>query len=159
MKKRFLFGAVPALSVCLVSALFLFTPGSARAADFGVRGGAYSDETDPFVGAEVLFGMDQAKHWYGDPNVEYVMSDTSHDITAFSFDFHYDFPSGQPYGFWAGAGPTLIHRNDTDANANDAGLNLLVGVGAKKGNVRPYGQLKAVVADDNEVVLGVGVRF
>ncbi len=161
MKQRFLFGAVSAANVCLISALLLFVPSPVRAADVGVRGGAYTDEDSPFLGAEVLFGMDQEKKWYGDPNVEHVFSDIN-DVTAFSMDFHYDFPSGQPYGIWAGAGPTLIHRdrsNEGLPDTNDAGLNLIMGVGAKKGTVRPYGQLKVVVADDSQAVLGVGVRF
>ena len=46
-----------------------------------------------------------------------------------------------------------------DHNTTDAGMNVLLGLGARKGDVRPYGQLKAVLAGDSEVVLGVGVRF
>jgi hypothetical protein len=155
--RRFL----PLAGACLGVIFFLASPGTARAVDFGVRGGVYSEEDSPFVGAEALIDLDQTGRWYGNPNLEHVFQDTA-DITSVSFDFHYDFPSGNPYTVWVGAGPTLIHA-DRDIpevpNGNDAGLNVVVGVGAKKGNVRPYGQLKAIVADDNQLVFGVGARF
>jgi hypothetical protein len=148
-------------SVCLIATLFLVSPTLLRAADFGVRGGVYPDENQPFLGAEAVFDVTSTGRWFGNPNVEHAFVDRG-DLTAVSFDFHYDFPSGAPYTVWAGAGPTLIHRDSDrpgDRNTTDAGMNVLLGLGAKKGNARPYGQLKAVVADNPEVVLGVGVRF
>jgi len=129
--------------------------------DLGIRGGVYPDEEQPFLGGEVLFGMDQGKRWCGNPNVEHVFLDNG-GLTAYSFDFHYDFPSGAPYTIWAGAGPTLIHRDrglPGDPATTDAGANLVFGLGATKGSVRPYGQLKVVVADDSQAVAGLGVRF
>jgi hypothetical protein len=83
-------------------------------------------------------------------------------LTALSFDFHYDFPSGQPYTVWAGAGPTLIFRDRNTpgrSDSTDTGVNLVLGVGGRKGDVRPYGQMKVVLANDTEAVVGVGVRF
>ena len=40
-----------------------------------------------------------------------------------------------------------------------AGMNLVFGVGATKGDVRPYGQMKVVVSNDTQAVLGAGIRF
>jgi hypothetical protein len=138
-------------------------PASAKT-DFGVRGGAYSNDVsdEPFVGAEALFTVGETHHWMGNPNLEHAFADTpSGDLTSVSFDFHYDFPTGSPYGIWAGAGPTLIFRdrNTPDLRDRDAGVNLLMGVGANRGDVRPYGQLKVVLSDDTAAVLGMGVRF
>jgi len=68
----------------------------------------------------------------------------------------------QPYTVWVGAGPTVIHKDENEPggrDTTDAGANLLMGVGANKGEVRPYGQLKLVFAEDSQAVLGVGVRF
>jgi hypothetical protein len=159
----------PSLSALRIAALLLSvallspSPGFSREADFGVRGGVYSeqDQDEGFLGAEALFDITQGGRWFGNPNVEHVFADSG-DLTSLSFDFHYDLPTGAPYSFWVGAGPTLIHddRNlPSPHNTTDAGVNLLFGVGAKKGNVRPYGQVKAVLADDSQVAFGVGVRF
>ena len=153
--RALLFTSASVLALCL-------STGSAQAkTDFGVRGGAYSDVNEPFLGAEALFEVGTTKRWFGNPNLEHAFADRG-DLTTVSFDFHYDFPSGQPYSFWAGAGPTLIFRDRTLTgieDRTDTGVNLVLGLGAKTGDVRPYGQMKVIVANDSEAVLGVGVRF
>ncbi len=134
---------------------------AAAEVDFGVRGGVDADEEQPFVGGEVLFSMDSNQQWFGNPNVEHVFLDNG-GLTMYSMDFHYDFPQGQSYTWWAGAGPTLLHQDadvPSDTDSTDAGLNLLVGVGATQGKVRPYGQFKVVVADDTSAIAGLGIRF
>ena len=143
-----------------VLAMVLSAPPALAKTDFGVRGGTYSDGDEPFLGAEALFGVGGATRWYGNPKLEHAFADRG-DLTAVSFDFHYDFPSGSPYTIWAGAGPTLIFRErpTPDLRDHDAGVNLLMGVGATQGDVRPYGQLKVVLSDDTAAVLGMGVRF
>lgn len=145
---------------CVVAGSLSISPSLARP-DFGVRGGAYTDAEEPFLGAEALFGLGSTKHWFGNPNIEHAFIENG-DLTAFSLDFHYDFPTGRPYTIWAGAGPTVIF-NDRNVPGNDdqtdAGMNVLFGVGSTKGDVRPYGQMKVVVADDTQAVLGAGIRF
>src|SRR5690349_11175250 len=153
--------ALSIASVFLIASLCIVAPVRAGDVDFGVRGGTYPDEEKPFLGGEVLFGMDQAHHWYGNPNVEHAFLDNG-GLTSYSFDFHYDFPTGQAYTIWAGAGPTLLHRDNgvlSNGESTDPGVNVLVGMGATRGKVRPYGQFKVVVADDSQAVAGVGVRF
>jgi len=150
-----------ATGASLLAAALAIAPASAKT-DFGVRGGAYSDTDGPFLGAEALFDVGNTHHWFGNPNLEHVFDQTDRDLTSVSFDFHYDFPSGQPYTIWAGAGPTMIFRdrnNPMGDSRTDAGVNLLLGVGSKRGDVRPYGQMKVVLSDDSEAVVGVGVRF
>lgn len=147
------------VSACAFAATLSISPGLARP-DFGVRGGAYADTEDPFLGAEALFGLGGSKNWFGNPNLEHAFVDRG-DLTSVSFDFHYDFRTGEPYAIWAGGGPTMLFRDD-DTSGNDdtdAGVNLVFGVGEKKGDVRPYGQVKFIVADDTQAVLGAGVRF
>ncbi len=148
------------MSALLIAGAPSMTPIEAKT-DFGVRGGTYSQTDEPFLGAEALFGLGPENRWQGNPNLEHAFVDTG-DLTAVSFDFHYDFPSGTPYSIWAGAGPTLIFRDRNFPGSNrdtDPGVNLLFGIGAKKGDVRPYGQMKVVVSDNSEAVLGVGIRF
>jgi hypothetical protein len=149
-------------SAFLLTVALSITPGHAKT-DFGVRGGAYSDADRPFLGAEAVFGVGTGQRWFGNPNLEHAFAETGGtDLTALSFDFHYDFPGGQPYTVWAGAGPTLIFRDRNipgRSDETDTGVNLVLGIGGKTGDVRPYGQMKVVVASDSEAVLGVGVRF
>ena len=57
-------------SALLIAPLFGVSLIQAEEVDFGVRGGVYPDEEQPFLGGEVLFGMDQSQHWFGNPNVE-----------------------------------------------------------------------------------------
>lgn len=161
MRKSIVLRSRTMAGACLIAGWLAFLPAQARTADFGVRGGVYPDEEEPFLGGEALFSVGQGQRWFGNPNLEHVFADSG-DLTAVSFDFHYDFLEGQPYAFWAGGGPTLIHKDRAglgDGATTDAGVNLLLGLGARKGDVRPYGQFKVVLADDSEAVLGVGVRF
>ena len=148
------------VGACTLALALSSTPAHAKT-DFGVRAGAYADQDDPFLGAEALFNVGTQKQWFGNPNVEHAFDDNG-DTTTASFDFHYDFPSGQRYTIWAGGGPTVIFRDRNQPGNDDStngGVNVLVGVGSKTGDVRPYGQMKVIVADDTEAVLGVGVRF
>jgi len=161
MRKTLVIRTLLVTSASLLVALLGINPSQARTTDFGVRGGVYPDGENPFLGAEALFGVGESKHWFGNPNVEHVLADRG-DLTTFSFDFHYDLPMSQPYTVWVGAGPTVIHKDENEPggrDTTDAGANLLMGVGANKGEVRPYGQLKLVFAEDSQAVLGVGVRF
>ncbi len=147
-------------SACVLAGVLSIAPGHAKT-DFGVRGGTHSEGDEPFLGAEALFGVGATNRWFGNPNLEHTFVDNG-SLTTLSFDFHYDFPTGRPYAIWAGAGPTMIFRDrNTPVSAHDAdaGVNLVLGIGAKKGDVRPYGQMKVVVSDSSEAVLGVGVRF
>ena len=144
----------------LVAASLSIAPAHAKT-DFGVRAGSYTESDDPFFGAEALFRVGDSKQWYGNPNLEHAFANgNSNDLTTVSFDFHYDFPTGRPVAMWAGAGPTMILRDrNSNLDRTDPGVNLLFGIGAKQGDVRPYGQMKVVMANDSEAVVGVGVRF
>ncbi len=147
-------------SATLLAGVISIAPSHAKT-DFGVRGGTYTESDQPFLGAEALFGVGAENHWFGNPNLEHAFADNG-SLTTVSFDFHYDFPTGHAYTIWAGAGPTVIFRDaNGPANAHDTnpGMNLVFGIGAKKGDVRPYGQMKVVVADVSEAVLGIGARF
>jgi hypothetical protein len=157
-KKAFVSSLVFA-GACVLVVSTMVSPALARP-DFGVRGGAYSEEEEAFLGAEALFSMDNAKRWFGNPNFEHTFLDEG-DLNTASFDVHYDFAGNRSYTWWAGGGPTLIFRDGEgpDDNDTDAGVNLLMGLGDKSGEVRPYGQMKVIVSDDTEAVLAAGIRF
>ena len=144
----------------------LLVPGAAAAADvdFGIRAGEYTDIGEPFVGVEINYPV--TRDWWFNPNLEYVFVDEG-DLLTINGDFHYDFHVDDPLYVWAGGGPALIlsdrdddrRRRDDDDDETDFGLNVLAGIGFQAGPVVPYAQIKAIVSDENEFVIGFGVRF
>lgn len=139
-------------------------PGAARAdVDFGLRGGVYTDAEEPFVGGEILFPIDGS--FFLNPNLEYVLIDNG-DFYTINLDFHYDFWSQRNLSAWVGAGAALIQTEldpprgrGQGVDETDFGVNLLAGVGASRGVLRPYLQGKVVLSDDSEFVVAVGLRF
>ncbi len=152
------------LLLVLLAALVVPAAGAARDIDFGIRAGEYTDVGEPFIGAEINYPI--TRDWWFNPNIEYVLVDEG-DLLTINGDFHYDFHVDDPLYVWAGGGPALIlsdredrpGRRDDDDDENDFGLNLLAGIGFQAGPVVPYAQIKAIVSDENEFVVGFGVRF
>jgi hypothetical protein len=147
------------LGLLLLGAL---APGIAAPAaaqiDFGVRAGAYLEGPDPFVGLELLTGLGSSS-WFFNPNVEFVFAEDD-DLISFNFDFHYDFDTAGNHYVWAGGGPAILLADTPSGDdESDFGANLLGGIGWRYSGMTPYAQLKIVLADDSEVVAGVGVRF
>ncbi len=135
-------------------------PAAADGFDFGLRGGIYTDESDAFVGAELLTRIGHGE-WFFNPNVELVFVDRG-DLATLNFDFHYDFRVQGPVYLWAGGGPALVFRNpDRGDDETDGALNLLAGIGFKLRNssVRPYIQGKAILSDETEGSIAFGIRF
>src|SRR5262245_17343928 len=129
---RSFLNALSVLGILMVALVWCAPAVPAADVDFGVRGGVDADEEQPFLGGEVLFSMDSNHQWYGNPNIDHVFIDDG-GLTYYSFDVHYDFAQGDSHSWWAGAGPTLLHRDTdvpSDSDDTDAGVNLLVGVGA-----------------------------
>ena len=139
--------------------LFLSLFSNARAQTYvDARMGAYVDAEDLFVGGGVLTRI--VDSFYLNPNVEYVFAERA-DVATFNFDFHYDFPERRNVFAWAGAGLAVLY-NDPDGpieSNTDVGANLLFGVGFDLDPVIPYIQGKVILSEDNEFVLGFGVRF
>ena len=126
---------------------------------FGVRTGVYTDPNDLFFGGELITPLSRSVFF--NPNLEYVLIDHG-TYTTFNFDFHYDFPTRSSTMIWAGAGPALVYTNPEgpeDGNTN-LGVNLLFGLGFKtSGSLIPYVQVKGIMADNSDFVLGFGIRF
>lgn len=127
--------------------------------DFGVRGGVYTDESEGFVGLELVSRL-RGSQWFFNPNLETVFVHRG-DLFSANADFHYELPTSGQFDIWLGGGPAVIYRRTRGENrSTDAGLNLLAGIGFSPHNpVRPYLQGKVVVSDKSEAVLGFGLRF
>ena len=128
----------------LAAAILLAAPAAAQADPrFGVRFGYYTEAEDPFLGAEFLFRI--VPEIYFNPNVEAVFVDDGHYFTI-NGDFHYDFFSRRRTFAWLGAGLAVLNTDPGgSAESNtDVGLNLLAGIGARRGRVIPYAQAKVI---------------
>jgi hypothetical protein len=121
----------------------------------GGRAGAYTSHGDPFVGGEVLVGVED--DLFLDPNIEVVFADHASKAT-FNFDVHYDFARRGRAFFWLGAGLAVIYvdPDGTPEAETDAGANIFFGVGFRTQGRRwvPYIQAKILAADDSDFVLG-----
>lgn len=143
--------------IVLVAVLLTF-PAVADAADydFGIRVGQYLDASEAFIGIEALTPI--SRSFYFNPNLEWVLIDGG-DMATLNGDVHYDFDmDGSENFFWAGAGLALLYQN-TSGSDTDFGANVLAGIGRKFGGLIGYAQAKALIADNNDLVIGVGVRF
>lgn len=134
-------------------------PGGGRSWYLGVRGGAYFDVDEPFVGVELLMPLG-GNLWFN-PNFEWVFVDNA-DLATLNADVHYDLPTDGAYMFWLGAGLGMryfkLDRPAADGDW-DPGLNLLAGLGFGHGDFVPYIQAKYYLGDFNEFVLAGGFRF
>jgi hypothetical protein len=147
--------------VGMLGVLGMTSPGGSLPIDFGVRTGAYLEEADPFLGFELLMPLG-ATDWYFNPNVEAVLGERQ-DRIALNADFTVGLRETKELFVYGGAG-VGIWRLDADPprerrRRTEGGLNLLGGVAWRVGNLAPYAQLKIVVAEDAQVVAGVGLRF
>jgi hypothetical protein len=155
MKRKML--VVPLLLMLLSLASF----GSANAQTrFGVRGGIYLDQDDPFVGAHFVHKIQ--RHWVFNPNFEYVLLDRERaSLFTINADIHYDLPSSSRSSttFWLGGGLGISHFSLEEAKNTDTGLNLLMGASFGRRGAIPFLQIKVMVEDESQLVLGGGITF
>ncbi len=125
---------------------------------FGIRGGLYTDADKPFLGAEFLTGIARGVDF--NPNLEYVFTDNMTYMT-FNIDAHFDFYERTGSFMYFGGGLAIQYAkiDGYDESDTNTGVNLFVGVGLNKKPVIPYLQAKAVLGDNDEIVIGVGLRF
>lgn len=130
---------------------------SARAVETDLRMGVFFDASRIGLGAGVLGAMNH--DWNFNPNLELVFGDHVNQVFM-NGDFHYDFHHENGLTMWVGGGPALLFTNPEFGSSNtELGINLLTGVGGVSGSVRPYAQLKAILAGGSEVALAGGIHF
>lgn len=138
-------------AVFAIACISAFAAPAQAQVQWGVRAGLYLDNTDPFVGGEAILPI--GHDFFFNPNVEYASGDT--DLLTLNADVHYDLIGAGKNMVWVGAGIAgIIADNDSDF-----GVNLLGGAGTRWRGMVPYAQIKGVFANDDQMVLGVGLRF
>jgi hypothetical protein len=151
-----------AVALSIGAAALNSRPAVAADIDVGVRGGVYTDVGEPFLGVDLLMRISDTR-WFFNPSLEYVFVDPG-DLATVNLDVHYDLDTDNDDLYvWLGGGPAIVFRDDEgrgdDEDDTDVGINLLGGIGWQLEAFVPYLQAKALIADDSEVVLAVGVRF
>jgi len=144
-----------------LAAILVLTP-AVFAADFGIRGGRYSDLEEEFVGAEVVFDIGSLNI---NPNLEYSLAE---DITAGSANVDLTFDLGNfsrltPY---VGAGVGVFYVDDDFGdNTTDLLGNLIGGVQFELDFLKPYAQVKYFRlledegGDNDDLAFTIGLRF
>ncbi len=144
--------------VLLVAATLVLASGSALASngkvDADVRAGFGGQSDGLTLGAGLLVNVGNEGNWYFNPNFEAGLDESGNPVSV-NGDFHYDFVQNGSATFYMGGGPALLLSHGDD----DAGLDILGGVAGRYGAVRPFAQLKGVIANDDQVVLMGGIRF
>lgn len=125
--------------------------------DADVRGGVFTSVDAVGVGAGLLAPVGNNSRWYANPNAEVATGDET--LVALNGDFHCDVSRQRTTSVWLGAGPAVLIQGPSGDRSTDLGVNLLAGVGKTRGDVRPFGQIKGVVADRGGIALVGGVRF
>lgn len=150
-------GWVASLGCAALAAAFGFGTASAEV-DGDIRGGYYLDSERVHIGGGIVTSLSRDGRWFLNPNLELALSDGS-DLFALSGDFFHTFPTAPSTMLWVGGGPALLIEDGPGSSDTSAGLNMLFGVGGRRGSVRPFGQFKAVLSDNTEAVLTGGIRF
>jgi hypothetical protein len=129
--------------------LLLLTVSSEAQVRWGVRAGIV--DNDPMIGGEVIVPLPAG--FVLNPNIEFTS-----DLFTANADVHYDFTLTAQTDFWLGAGLAFVNPDEGDY---DGGINLLAGVGVKRGSWYPYGQVKMTTGSDIDEFwsAAVGVRF
>jgi hypothetical protein len=145
--------------VLACAALGLGITAAHAATQADLRAGLYPDADGVAMGAGVLTPISSSDRWGFNPNAEFAFGD-DRNVYTFNGDVHYSLPVARSVDYWVGGGPALLVRDPSVGNSNtDVGVNVLMGVGGRQGTVRPFGQLKGVIADDSEVALMGGIHF
>ena len=116
---------------------------------WGVRAGI--TDGDPMIGAELV--MPLVGDLVVNPNVEFTA-----DLFSANADVHYDFDISRDTSFWIGAGLAFVNPDEGDI---DGGVNLLGGIGTRRGRMYPYAQVKLTSTGDagDFTSVALGVRF
>ena len=134
------------------------TAGTNSALRFGVQGGYFLDQKNPYLGVHFKHGL-FSNLLLSAPNVEYAVRNNGSFYTV-NADLQYVLPSRSSVNFWFGAGLGLARfAFENSGSDTNFGVNLSSGVNLKGVGVVPFLRLKVMLFGTSEVALGGGVTF
>ena len=124
---------------------------------FNAFGGWYTDPSQFHVGAGARFGLTSFTF---NPNIEYLFPESGSSYTLNLDGTMTVMPLGVGSLYVGGGFGWITVDPDQGESNTDTGINLLGGFGLNAIPLKPYGQLKYVIADgDDPVAFSFGVRF
>ncbi len=140
----------------LATAAFVLLASNTWAGGLSLRGGVYTDADSAFVGIEYRVPFEGRLLLA--PNFELVFPESGSYFSG-NADLHYLLPTRGKLTSWVGGGLGIyMYDPEGPGRHTNVGANLIGGLGLRA-NLSPYAQLKIVLKDDTEVVLGFGIRF
>lgn len=125
---------------------------------FGVQGGFFLDQKNPYLGVHFKHGF-FSNFILNAPNVEYALRDNGTFFTV-NGDLQYVLPSRSNVNFWFGAGLGVARLSfENSGSDTNFGINLLSGVNLKGAGVVPFLRLKVMMFENSEIAFGGGVTF
>jgi hypothetical protein len=143
------------IPVVLFVAIFSFNQTQAQV-KLDLRGGYYQEAEDFFLGAGLNFNL---LFFTAVPNFEYVFV-SGGDFYTINLDGYVTVLPLVAGSGWLGGGFVLSSAKPSGGESDvSGGVNLLAGFGLDKIPLKPYAQLKYIIADNSQFVIGVGVRL
>jgi hypothetical protein len=120
----------------------------------GVQGGLSVDPDQAFVGGHVQTDP-LVDHLRFRPGIDIGFGD---DVTlvAVNFDFTYTFPSGRPWDFYVGGGPSVNYFDRDGGSETETGLNFLFGAAHTDGM---FFEMRLGALDSPDLKFTVGYTF
>jgi hypothetical protein len=144
-------------TLILVALAFAASSASAQASTNAGARIAYNFQTDEaIVGASFTVPISTRIEFY--PSLELYLPDNGNKI-GFNGDVKVYLPTRASYDLYAGGGLGIVNQNVSGFSNSDVGINLLFGIGSRVSRVRPFGEVRLLIHDDNQLVMLAGINF
>ena len=147
-------------SAVLTALLILVASGIVRAqtnrAHIGPHIGYNFDVEEFYLGAQ--FGVPVADQLEFYPSFDYYFVDPG-SLWAVNADLKWRIARAQPRWLYLGGGLNVMKREVGDVEDTDLGANLFVGAESLRGTIHPFGELRAILADNSSIQLQIGLNI
>ena len=147
-------------SAVLTALLVLVASGIVRAQTNRAHIGphiAYNFEVEEFaIGAQFSLPVAERLEFY--PSFDYYFVDPG-SLWAVNADLKWRVARDRPRWFYLGGGLNITRREVGDIDNTDLGANLFLGAESLRGTIHPFGELRAILADDSSIQLQIGLNI
>lgn len=149
------------LKRCALAALMLGAIGSVTHAQsgqtyVGPRISYNFDFEEVAIGGQLGLPLTSALDFY--PSLDIFLVDEG-SLLGLNADLKFRPGTDRPSPLYVGGGLNLSRRSFNDRSNTEPGLNLFGGLEGRSGSVRPFVELRAILADRSTVQLSGGINF